>query len=642
MSIIQVDKSKCVGCNACVRVCPALEANTAQLDEGGQLRIIINDDKCIKCGACIAACSHGARSYEDDTEGFFRDLKSGQEIALIVAPSVKVAFDGRWKQALQWLRNQGVKGIYDVGFGADICTWGHLRYMQAHPGVKLISQPCAAVVNYIVRHKPELIGHLSPIQSPMACMAIYMQNVLGYRGKIAAISPCIAKTDEFHDIGVIHYNVTMEHLNQYIKDHGVSLAQISMQREKIFDGCAGLEGSIYPRPGGLMKNLLIHAPEMRVITSEGIGSLYEDLDIYHQQKKESLPDVFDVLNCANGCNGGPATGVHYRRFEVSELMHTVEREARKLRKNNTTRKGVDRQFAEFDKSLRLEDYIRSYRSKQIDGSRVTESEIDRVFHELGKETDVERHFDCHSCGYKTCREMAIAVAKGLNEKENCHQYMMKMVRQERQKVSEVNHKVLMMNNDLMTTFADLTKNIELVKEEADIIRSAGAKSSAEMENVSNHMNDLNLLNRKITDAMDNINHSVKSYNEMTQDVENIAGQINLLSLNAAIEAARAGEAGRGFAVVATNIRELSESSKQSVGNAQANDANIHLAITDVNAVVEQFAGTIQALLAAVSEAISEAKHTSDNSEQIKQSMDKVTRMAEQVQEVIRETNQILT
>ncbi len=66
--------------------------------------------------------------------------------------------------------------------------------------------------------------------------------------------------------------------------------------------------------------------------------------------------------------------------------------------------------------------------------------------------------------------------------------------------------------------------------------------------------------------------------EMSENVEQIAKDINLLSLNASIEAARAGEAGKGFAVVAENIRRLSDESKQSVAESQNNDKQIALVI----------------------------------------------------------------
>ncbi|MBO5372754.1 MAG: 4Fe-4S binding protein [Lachnospiraceae bacterium] len=641
MSTINVNKAKCVGCNACVRECPIPEANIAKLDEGGMLRIIIDEDKCIKCGSCIKACSHGARSFEDDTKAFLQDLKNKKEVAVIAAPAIKVAFDGKWQQVLQWMRNQGVKGVYDVGFGADICTWAHVRYVQNHPNTKLISQPCAAVVNYIVRHKTELIKNLSPVHSPMLCMAVYMRKVLGFKGKIAAISPCIAKTEEFNDTGIVDYNVTMEHLQEYFKEQNIVLSQIKLTREKDFDVCEGLEGAIYPKPGGLMKNLLIHAPELQIITSEGIKHLYVDLENYAKQRAECLPDVFDVLNCENGCNGGPATGTKFKRFEVNNLMHELERSARKVRKSNTTRKGVDKQFAEFDKILNINDFLRTYTSKQIQTSVISEQAIEQVYRELEKSTDIEKHFDCHACGYKSCREMAIAIAKGNNEKENCNQYMTKVIGRERRKVAEVNAEVLQMNKELMEVFGELTQNIMSVKGEAEIISNAGAQSADEMQHVAQHMKDLNLLNQKIVDAMENINQSVAQYNEMTNDVESIAGKINLLSLNAAIEAARAGEAGKGFAVVASNIRELSDSSKKSVGNARENDDGIHMAIEEINAVIAKFDSTIQELLLTVDKASAEAQHTSDNSESIKLSMDRVSEIADKVQRVIEETNTIL-
>lgn len=641
MSIINVDKEKCVGCNACVRACPAAEANVAKMDETGQLRIVINDDKCIKCGACIKACSHSARSFQDDIDAFIRDMKAGKEIAIIAAPAIKIAFDGNWRHVLQWLRNQGVKKIFDVGFGADICTWAHLRLLQKNPGTKVISQPCAAVVNYVVRHRPELIPHLSPVHSPMSCLAVYVRKVLGFRGKIAALSPCIAKVDEFHDTGIIDYNVTMEHLRDYFNEQRVELPKVKVFSEFEFDDHSGLEGSIYPKPGGLMSNLLIHDPEMSVLTSEGIEHLYEDLDSYLDQKYEWLPTVFDVLNCENGCNGGPATGVNYERFEMNNIMHAVEHYTRKERKANTTKKGVDKQFAEFDDTLNLNDFLRTYESKKIDEISLTESQIEEAYKVLGKHTTLEKNFDCHSCGYKSCRDMAIALAKGINEKENCHEYMMKVIREERQRVSEVNKQVHDMNQELMEIFGELSQNIDSVKQEADYIRTTGAKSSREMQNVSDHMSDLNQLNQKIIDSVDDINVSVQKYNAMTQDVEAIAGRINLLSLNAAIEAARAGEAGRGFAVVASNIRNLSDSSRQSVGSARENDEGIQVAIGDINKAVERFGDTVGNLLREVDEAIVGAKNTLDNSEQITESMEKVSAIADKVQQVIHETNSIL-
>lgn len=641
MGTIFLDADKCVGCNACIRACPVIDANVARTNEEGRLLIHIDDAKCIRCGACIRSCAHHARTFEDDIDAFMADMKAGKEIVLIAAPSIKIGFDGNWRHVLQWFRNQGIQKIYDVSFGADICTWAHVRYLKQHPDAKVISQPCAAVVNYILKHRPELIPSLSPIHSPMLCLGIYLRKVLGYQGKIAAISPCIAKSDEFQATQVIDYNVTMEHLRDYFEKHEVNLPQIKIYSEFEFDDNVGLEGAIYPRPGGLMKNLLIHEPDMQIITSEGTDRLYEDLDLYQEQKKENLPTVFDVLSCKDGCNGGPATGVDYHCFAMNNIMYDVEQYAKKVRRKAKTKKGHDLQFEEFDKKLHVEDFIRSYHVADNKNVKVTEADIEKSYRMLGKVTKEQKNFDCHSCGFRTCRDMAIALAKGINEKENCHQYMLNSIKEQRQKVESVNHQVYGMNEELIAVFKNLSNNIQDVKQEADLIRGAGIHTTEKMNIVTDHMNKLASLNEGIKESAEHINSSIENYNVMTRDVEKIAGQINLLSLNAAIEAARAGEAGRGFAVVASSIRELSDSSKSSVAYAKENDESIRRAIGEIGDLIQNFNSTISELLESVQAAIADVNQTLENGRIIQESMDSVSKMAEDVQTMIQETNSIL-
>ncbi|SFP98296.1 methyl-accepting chemotaxis protein [Lachnospiraceae bacterium XBB1006] len=83
--------------------------------------------------------------------------------------------------------------------------------------------------------------------------------------------------------------------------------------------------------------------------------------------------------------------------------------------------------------------------------------------------------------------------------------------------------------------------------------------------------------QKLAESIDN-SKVVGDIEIMADAINEIADQINLLSLNASIEAARAGEAGRGFAVVAGEIGNLAAQTSQTVANIQSTIVKVHDAV----------------------------------------------------------------
>jgi PAS domain S-box-containing protein len=412
----------CIGCNRCIRGCPVLAANIA-VNIDGESKIEVNPDFCIHCGNCFNYCQHEARDYIDDTERFFRDLSKGEKISLIVAPSIRTNFSNNFNKLFGYLKEKGVRFIYDTSLGADIATWIYTNNIKENEKWEAISQACPVIVNYVEKIRPDLISYLSEYHSPMMCTAIYMNEYEGIKDKLAFLSPCIAKKDEIDDPGTrnyIQYNVTFQKLDQYLTKNNIDIEEF---KDEEFDSTTSGMGKIFSRPGGLRENLEHYKKDVWIKQIEGEKKAFAYLDKYENRKKENkpVPTIVDILNCREGCNSGTGTK---KAFESDDFDFILNNQKKSFQNQDSEKlvKSEDNLMNHFDKIFTVSSFKRNYLSKKLEFEIPTQEDMDLAFTSLKKYSDSDKSINCWSCGYNTCYEMATAIALGINNSDNCLDY----------------------------------------------------------------------------------------------------------------------------------------------------------------------------------------------------------------------------
>jgi Na+-translocating ferredoxin:NAD+ oxidoreductase RNF subunit RnfB len=552
--VISTRAGQCAGCNKCISSCPAPDANSS-VSAGASSFVTVDPLRCIACGACLRACDHGARHFEDDTETFFEDLGRGMPISVVVAPSVRANF-ARPELLLGFLKSQGVQLAFDVSFGADITTWAYLKVIRERSLESVIAQPCPAIVNYVERYLPGLIGQLAPVHSPMMAAAIYLRSYLGRPERIAFLSPCVAKSDEIRAPetgGLVSYNVTFTGLLQHLERTGARLDQA--QPAGYDDMGCGL-GLLYSRPGGLRECVQHIAPRAWVRQIEGPERAYPYLHAYEERLRQGkpLPLLVDILSCTDGCNLGPGTDGKAELDDIDVAFNALK--ASHAARRAGLRRKPQSLLRYFEKHLRLEDFLREYcsRASELARSDPDPDAIERAFESMRKLTPDSRAINCTACGYHSCRRMAVAIARGLNHPGNCIYFTREEMKSEKEQIEHAHATLRESKDRIAQSVAEMTQSLQTL---------AGSNQSAlrDAERVQANVGEVRTAALRLREAVTAINRWLGKFDLAVEDILGVAASTHVVSVNASLEAARAQEAGKAFMPIVDQVRRLAEVAK---------------------------------------------------------------------------------
>ncbi len=286
------DPSKCVKCGRCIRACKDVQGIEALTFANRSDNLIVTTPynlsmektDCTLCGQCALVCPTGAIVEKDDTQAVLDALQDPDKHVIVqTAPAIRVSLGDAFGlpsgaiatgQMVTALRMLGFDRVFDTNFGADLTIMeegAELIHRLKNNGVFPMLTSCSpGWINFIEKHYPELLPHLSTAKSPMSMFGAITKTYYAKQTGIpldrivtVSIMPCTAKKfeasrpemgrDGRRDVDVV---LTTRELIKLIKYVGLSFENLP---ETEFDSPLGTgsgAGAIFGATGGVMEAAL--------------------------------------------------------------------------------------------------------------------------------------------------------------------------------------------------------------------------------------------------------------------------------------------------------------------------------------------------------------------------------------------------
>ena len=406
MKYIHVAEANCRNCYKCLKVCPVKSIKYSDN------HVEVLEDTCILCGRCIRNCPQKAKTLVHDISSIKACLadKSIRKAAALAPSFVSVFGRENRLRLVAALKKLGFDIVGETAAGAREVSRRYAELLEKGDRDNMITTCCPTTVFLVQKYFPGLTDVLAPVLSPMEAYSMMLKKKYGEELKVFFFAPCISKIEEARTSeprwtdGV----VTFRQLRGWLAEAGIDLK--SMPEEPLDNDPTG--ASVYPVYEGILDDVRSVLPKESQVTDRyhfmSVQGAKDIIELLQEMEKGLVHNCFiEASACYGSCINGPESGSDV--YQPVNLTLETRAFVRDLCRTPQPR------GAELD-------LYRKIAPQPVKEDIPDENTIRSILAQIGKTTP-EQELNCGSCGYRTCRDKAVAVYQGKAELYMCLPYM---------------------------------------------------------------------------------------------------------------------------------------------------------------------------------------------------------------------------